>query len=57
MKYHKHKIIKAPEDLGEEREQDNYVYKIFKDGKLIQIALTLSTAKDYIDSNYDETYL
>ena len=57
MKYHKHEIKVIATDLGEEREADNKVYEIYKDGQYIQTALTLSTAKDYIDSGYNETYL
>ena len=57
MKYHKHEIKKIPEDLGEEDKTKNYVYKIYKAGKYIQTALTLSTAKEYIDSGYNEIYL
>lgn len=57
MKYHGHEIIKDYEDLGEENQKDNHVYLIYKDGEYIQTALTLSTAKIYIDSGYNETYL
>lgn len=57
MKYHKHEIIKVPTDLGEDDPKLNYTYKIYKDGEYIQTALTLSTAKDYIDNNYNESYL
>lgn len=57
MKYHKHEIKKVHTDLGEEDPRKNYTYEIFKDGKYINTALTLSTAKTYIDSDYNETYL
>ena len=57
MKYHKHEIIKVPTDLGEDDPKLNFTYEIFKDGEYIQTALTLSTAKDYIDSDYNEAYL
>lgn len=57
MKYHGHEIKKVPEDLGEENPAMNFVYEIYKDGEFIERALTLSTAKSYIDSDYDETYL
>lgn len=57
MKYHKHEIKKVYTDLGEERPKDNYTYEIYKDGEYINTALTLSTAKTYIDSEYNETYL
>lgn len=57
MKYHDHEIKKVPTDLGEDDKRLNYTYKIYKDGKYINTALTLSTAKTYIDSGYNDTYL
>jgi hypothetical protein len=57
MKYHNHEIKKVATDLGEEDARKNFTYEIFKDGQYIQTALTLSTAKTYIDSGYNETYL
>lgn len=57
MKYHKHEIKKVYTDLGEELERDNHTYEIYKDGVYINTALTLSTAKTYIDSDYNDTYL
>jgi hypothetical protein len=57
MKYHKHEIKKVPTDLGEENKRDNFTYEIYKDGAYINTALTLSTAKEYIDSDYNDTYL
>ena len=57
MKYHNHIIKIVPEDLGEENPRDNRVYEIYKDGEYINVALTLSTAKAYIDNGYDERYL
>lgn len=57
MKYHNHEIRKVATDLGEEDPKLNYTYEIYKDGEYINTALTLSTAKQYIDSEYDETYL
>lgn len=57
MKYHKHEIRKVPTDLGEENARDNYTYEIYKDGVYIQTALTLSTAKTFIDTDYNEAYL
>lgn len=57
MKYHKHEIKKIPADLGEENPRLNCVYEIHKDGEYINTALTLSTAKTYIDSGYNDTYL
>ena len=57
MKYHKHEIRKVPTDLGEENPRLNYTYEIYKDGTYINTALTLQTAKTYIDSGYNDTYL
>lgn len=57
MKYHGHEIKKVQTDLGEERARDNNTYEIYKDGQYIQTALTVSTAKEYIDSDYNENYL
>ena len=57
MKYHKHEIKKVYADLGEENPKDNYVYEIYNNGVHIATALTLSTAKTYIDSDYNDTYL
>ena len=57
MKYHKHEIKKIPTDLGEDDPRLNYTYGIYKDGVYINTALTLSTAKTYIDSGYNDTYL
>lgn len=57
MKYHGHIIKKVPEDLGEEDPRHNLLYYIYKDGKYIQVAVNLMSAKDYIDSNYDENVL
>lgn len=57
MKYHGHIIKKIPEDLGEEDSRYNFLYYIYKDGKYIQVALNLSSAKEYIDSGYNENVL
>lgn len=57
MKYHGHLIIKVYEDLGETKKSQNYLYEIYKDNKFIAVALTLSSAKDFIDSNYNILYL
>jgi hypothetical protein len=57
MKYHGHEIIKVPADLGEEDSRKNFVYEIYEDCIYINTALTLSTAKEYIDSGYNDTYL
>ena len=57
MKYHGHEIKKVPMDLGEENPKDNKAYEIYKDGKYIEVAWTLSNAKEFIDTGYDRTYL
>ena len=57
MKYHNCEIIKRPEDLGEDSPRLNFVYVIYRNGTWMNEALTLSTAKQYIDSGFDETYL
>ena len=57
MKYHNCIIKKVKEDLGEDDERLNYIYEIYKDGKFINNALTLSTAKQFIDSGFNENYL
>ena len=56
MKYHGHEIKKVYTDLYDWSGK-NYIYEVYKDGKYIQVALTLSTAKEYIDSGYNENYL
>lgn len=57
MKYHKHIIKKVPADLGEDDPKLNRVYEIYKDDEKVGEALTLSTAKAYIDNDYDNRYL
>lgn len=57
MKYRKHEIKKVYTDLGEESSKDNYTYEIYKDGKYVNTALSLSTAKTYIDFGYNDAYL
>lgn len=57
MKYHGHEIKKVSSDLGEEGSRLNCEYEIYKDGEYIQTALTISTAKEYIDTGYNENYL
>ena len=57
MKYHGYEIKKTPADLGENDERLNYIYRITKDGEFKANALTLSTAKEYIDSGENESYL
>ena len=57
MKYHGHIIKKVYEDLGYTEKKMNYVYEIYKDGNYINVAWSLGSAKDFIDSGYDQTYL
>ena len=57
VKYHGCLIIKVYADLGEERESDNHLYEIYKDGKYINTAITYSSAKEFIDSGFDSNYL
>ena len=57
MKYHGHEIIKVPTDLGEEDPRKNFTYEIYENCIYINTALTLASAKTYIDSGYNETYL
>lgn len=57
MKYHGYNIVKVPTDLGEDEAKLNYTYEIYKDGKYKDTALTLSTAKEYIDYGEDDNYL
>lgn len=58
MKYHGHIIKKIYADLGEENENKNRVYQIFnKEGKFVNEALILNSAKDYINNKYEKTYL
>ncbi len=57
MKYLGHEIKKVASDLGERKAKDNFVYKIYKDGKYINVAITLSSAKEFISSGYNPSYL
>lgn len=58
MKYHGYIIKKVATDLGEDDPRLNYTYEVYdKDGKFINTALTLSTAKEYIDSGLNDNYL
>lgn len=57
MKYHGYQINKKSEDLGEDNPRLNYVYEIYKDGEYKETALTLSSAKSFIDSSENEVYL
>lgn len=57
MKYHGYLIKKTPTDLGENDARLNFTYKIYKDNKFKANALTLSTAKEFIDSGENDNYL
>lgn len=57
MKYHKHEIKRINTDLGESQKAKNCVFQILKNGEYIATALTVSTAKEYIDSGYNDNYL
>lgn len=57
MKYHGFEIKKVLTDLGEENPKDNFTYEIYRNGEYIETALTLSTAKCYIDSGCNDIYL
>lgn len=57
MKYHKHEIKKIPMDLGEDDPKLNFVYEIYKDNEKINEALTLNSAKNFIDSGYNQIFL
>ena len=57
MKYHGYIIKKVPTDLGESETKLNFTYKIYKDGEYKDTALTLASAKEYIDYGEDENYL
>lgn len=57
MKYHKCEIKKIAADLGESDHRLNYIYQIYKDGEWLDNALTLSSAKEYIDSGFNDNYL
>jgi len=57
MKYHGYIIKKTATDLGESDPRLNCVYTISKNGQFKAEALTLSTAKQYIDNGEDDNYL
>ena len=58
MKYHKHIIKPVKEDLGFEDDKDNKVYEVYDpDGKYLNTCITLSNAKEWIDSGYDDNLL
>lgn len=57
MKYHGYIIKKIPTDLGEDNPRLNFTYEIYKDGEYKDTALTIGTAKEYIDNGEDDNYL
>lgn len=57
MKYHKHIIKVVISDLGEDTEQGNKVYEVWKDGEYIEVCWTMDNAKEFIDSGYDRNLL
>lgn len=59
MKYHGHEIKVVKEDLGYYGKDDylNKTYQIYKEGEYIQVAWTLNSAKNYIDSGYNDKFL
>ena len=56
MKYRGHEIKKVAADL-DDWDGKNHIYEIYKEGRFLADALTISSAKDYIDSGYNENYL
>lgn len=57
MKYHGYLIKKTPTDLGEDDARLNFTYHIYKDNVFKANALTLGTAKEFIDNGEDDNYL
>ena len=57
MKYHGHEIRKVYQDLGYTEKEMNATYEIYKDGEYIQVCWTLNNAKEYIDTDYDDSVL
>lgn len=57
MKYHGYEIKKVATDLGESDPRLNFTYEIYKDGEHKNNALTLSSAKEYIDYGENDNYL
>lgn len=57
MKYHKCLVKKVPTDLGEDDPRLNYTYEIYKDNNYIDTALTLASAKEFIDAGFDGNVL
>ena len=57
MKYHGYLIKKTHTDLGEDDARLNFTYHIYKDNVFKASALTLGTAKEFIDNGEDDNYL
>lgn len=57
MVYRGYTIKEVNEDLGESDDRMNRIYEIYKGDNFINTALTLSSARDYIDSGLNENYL
>lgn len=57
MKYHKCVIKKVPTDLGEDNPRLNYTYEIYQNNQYIDTALTLSSAKEFIDTGFNDNVL
>lgn len=57
MKYHKCVIKKVPTDLGEDNPRLNYTYEIYQNNRYIDTALTLSSAKEFIDTGFNDNVL
>ena len=59
MKYHGCEIKVVLQDLnysGDEKDM-NKTYEIYKDGEYLNVAWTLSNAKEFIDTDFDIRYL
>lgn len=57
-KYHGYIIKRVTADLGEDELDLNWVYEIYDSkGEYINVCLTISNAKEYIDSGFDDAYL
>lgn len=57
MKYHKCVIKKVATDLGEDDPRLNYTYEIYQNNQYIDTALTLSSAKEFIDTGFNDNVL
>lgn len=57
MKYHKCVIKKVATDLGEDDPKLNYTYEIYQNNRYIDTALTLSSAKEFIDTGFNDNVL